>query len=509
MNFAKKMPTLTACLVALLFGGIGVFAYSPFDIWEISFLSTAALVWLVSIPQKKSALCGVFIWAVSYFAVGVNWVHVSMIQFGGVPEIISYLAVLLLAAYLALYPLLFAFVSRTLRLNSPWQLAAIWSGTEYLRGVVFTGFPWLQFGYSLIDSPFAGIAPIVGVEGLNFFVMLVSAQAVQIVQDFAKKSLKPTAYLSFCIMLMLTFASQFISWIAINKEVKPTSFSLVQANIAQRVKWDPSHFHHTLQTYQSLVGEALGKSEVIILPESAMPATERQIAPLLHQLDHATRTAGSELLIGTLYQSPKGVFNSAVALGGKEPYTIENAERFNKHHLVPFGEYVPFGNLLDWMRDIFVLPVNLSQGEFIQPPLTLANKRFNIAICYEIIFGHQVQQNLLAHNADYLLTISNDAWFGESIGPWQHVQIARMRALELGKPLIRATNTGITVFVDPYGKIVHQAEPFTSTLLNHSMPVYLGETPFSRIGHWGIYLFSILLILAGLMRKPSSSNKHN
>lgn len=502
MNFAKKTMKTAACLSGLLFGGIGILAYSPFDYWIVSFISAMALIWLATLPQKSAALLGVFVWAVSYFAIGVNWVHVSMIQFGGVPEIVSYFIVLLLACYLALYPLLFGYVVQRFQVRNVWLLASIWTGTEYLRGVVFTGFPWLQFGYSLIDSPFAGLAPIFGVEGLSFFVMLIAGQAVQIWQNFAKKLPNISVCLSTFAVLVCAFTSQLFTWVQVDESKESKIISLVQGNIEQRMKWDPQHFNTTIRTYENLVGEVIGRSDVIVLPESAIPALESQILPLLEQLQAVGEKSGSELIIGTLYQNQQGMFNSAIVLGNsEEPYSVNTPLRFNKHHLVPFGEYVPFGNLLDWMREVFVLPVNLSKGEFLQKPLLAAQRQFNMAICYEIIFGAQVQQNQKAYNADYLLTITNDAWFGESVGPWQHFQMARMRALELGKPLLRAANTGITAFVDTDGRVEKQAPQFETLVLNHEVKNYQGMTPFAFWGNWVIYGLSGLLIVAGLLFK--------
>ncbi|MCK3655349.1 apolipoprotein N-acyltransferase [Pasteurellaceae bacterium Macca] len=497
MTMTKKAKNLTACLVGLITGSVGVFAYSPFDYWFVSFLSAAGLIWLATRTERKIAYLGVFIWAVSYFAIGVNWVQVSMIQFGGVPEIVSYLVVLLLASYLALYPLLFAVAIRSIR--NPWFLAATFTATEYLRGVVFTGFPWLQFGYSLIDSPFHGLAPLFGVEGLTFFVMLVSGYGIQLIEGVAKKQSILTACIALPMLLLSAFASQFLTFVQPNNSQTPLKVSLVQGNIEQKMKWDPAHFDYSIRTYERLILPLLGKSDVIILPESALPAFEAHIEPLLQQLQQLGQEKGSELIIGTLYQNDRGLFNSAVVVGNpQQPYSLENAPRFNKHHLVPFGEYVPFGSLLDWMREVFVLPINLSQGAFIQSPLTVKGKRFNTAICYEIIFTDQVQKNQQAHQADYLLTISNDAWFGESIGPWQHFQMARMRALELGKPLLRATNTGITAVVNAHGRVTEQLPQFESAVLTTTVPMIEGKTLFARFGNLWLYLFSGLIWLIGM-----------
>ncbi|AUI66074.1 MULTISPECIES: apolipoprotein N-acyltransferase [Glaesserella] len=504
MSIAKKSSNLTACLVAIISGGIGTLAYSPFDYWIVAFLSAAGLIWLATSTEKKQALWGSFLWAVSYFAVGVNWVQISMTQFGGVPEMVSYLAVLLLAGYLALYPLLFAYFIQRFRATSPWVWAVIFTFTEYLRGVVFTGFPWLQFGYSQIDSPFANLATIFGVEGLTFFVMVVSGYLVLILRGFANKSQHLTACsASLIVVLVLAFATKYLNFIAVDKDKAPVSVALVQGNIEQKMKWDPAHFNYTVSTYEQLIQSVLGKYQVIILPESAIPALEEQIEPLMQQLQRVGEQVGSEVIIGTLHQSQHGLFNSATVLGNKAlPYSIAQSPRYNKHHLVPFGEYVPFGDLLDWMRDVFVLPINLSQGDFIQPALVAANYRFNMAICYEIIFTHQVQQNQQAQQADYLLTISNDAWFGASQGPWQHFQMARMRALELGKPLIRATNTGITAFVDAYGKVTAQAPQFEATTLTASVPIMKGQTLFAQFGNWLLYgICGIILLVAMALQR--------
>ncbi|VEI45202.1 apolipoprotein N-acyltransferase [Actinobacillus equuli] len=170
---------------------------------------------------------------------------------------------------------------------------------------------------------------------------------------------------------------------------------------------------------------------------------------------------------------------------------------------MPFGEYVPFGSVLDWMRDVFILPINLSQGEFVQQPLFAKKRKFNMAICYEVIFGHQMQQNQQAQQSDYLLTITNDAWFGASIGPWQHFQMARMRALELGKPLLRAANTGITAVIGAKGEIIEQIPQFEANVLTTQIQPLKGETLFAKTGSWLIYalsLFCLILSFANLER---------
>lgn len=505
MRFVKNNSTLAIYLISFILGCIGVFAYSPFDNWGIAYLCAFGLIFAVTQKTNKIAYYSVLLWSMGYFCTGVNWVSISMMQFGGVPKIVSYLAVGLLALYLSLYNLFFCVIIQRVRISNPFVIASVFTFTEYLRGIVFTGFPWLQLGYTQIDSPFYGLAPILGVEGLTFFVILVSAYLVQFLYQFVKKDFNLTACFNILIIpsviAVISIGLQYINWVKVDN-IKQTKIALIQPNIEQILKWDPNYFQQHIATYQQLILPLLDKNDMMILPESAFPALENNITPLFKELEQVAKQNKTTFIVGTLNAQNNQMYNSAIVLGNKhQSISQQNIERYNKHHLVPFGEYVPFGNLLDWMRDIFILPINLSQGEFIQAPLKVNNTMFNMAICYEIVFGDQVQKNQKQGNADYLLTLSNDAWFGNSIGPWQHLQMARMRALELGKPLIRATNTGISVFVDHLGKVIKQASQFKETILTHKLSTTSGKTPFTLWGNWTIYLLSLFFSMISFFRK--------
>ncbi|ANF67659.1 apolipoprotein N-acyltransferase [[Haemophilus] ducreyi] len=491
---------LVACILSFCLGAIGCLAFSPFDIWLVAYLSAAGLIWAATLIERKTAMLATFAWSIGYFGVGVQWVNVSMTQFGGVPVIVSYLAVLLLASYLGLYNLLFSYLARRFGLISPFVLASLFTFTEYLRGVVFTGFPWLQFGYTQIDSPFAQLAPIFGVEGLTFLVILLSSYLVDIVKNPTRKI---ATFTKIAVIIGFSLASNLLQFVQIDQQKPPVKVALIQANIEQQLKWDPAHFENTLRTYQQLINSSLAGNEVVILPESAIPALESKINPLLNQLQKMAAAKNTEIIIGTLYENEQQqLFNSALVLGNQtKPYQLHQSLRYNKHHLVPFGEYVPFGSLLDWMREVFILPVNLSKGPFIQPALFTNKGKFNMAICYEVIFGHQLQQNQLAQQADYLVTITNDAWFGDSIGPWQHLQMARMRALELGKPLLRAANTGITAVVGFDGKVIKKLPQFETNTLTAEIATTKGHTLFGQFGHWLIYSLSFICVAFGLFRR--------
>lgn len=489
-------------IIALISGASGVLAFSPFDLWGLAYLSLLGLLYVAKIPQKQTALGATFCWALSFFSIGVSWLHVSIHQFGGAPLIVSYLLVILLAAYLSLYPLLFTYLVRRFQVDSLIMFPVIWTFTEYLRGWVFTGFPWLQFGYTQIDSPFAGIAPIFGVEGLTFFVMWLSAVIFNTVFVLWQKSEKNKLLAVNITMLAIVGGlSAYSSGKQYTKEVtdKALTITLAQGNIEQNLKWDPEYLIRTLEIYQRLIIQHLGSSDIIILPESALPALENHLQPFFQTLQQAANAKGTEIITGTVYQDEKigKLLNSIVVLGGSQhTYHADTAPRYNKHHLVPFGEYVPLENLLRPLGTVFNLPMSAFQsGHKIQPPLFAKQRAFTSAICYEIILGAQLQQNLHP-NTDFILTISNDAWFGDSIGPWQHLQMARMRALELGKPLVRSTNTGISVFIDAQGKIIAQAPQFSETTLTHSIAPTEGTTPYGLFGHIPLYILAFFFTLS-------------
>ena len=245
-----------------------------------------------------------------------------------------------------------------------------------------------------------------------------------------------------------------------------------------------------------MVAQHLGKTDLIILPEAALPALENQLQPFFQGLQRVAERSNTEVMVGSIFldENTDKLLNSIVVTGNaQQPYDLATANRYNKHHLVPFGEYVPLENILRPLGSVFNLPMSAFQsGELVQPPLMAKARSFLPAICYEIIFGDQLQKNLRP-DTDFLLTLSNDAWFGTSIGPWQHLQMARMRALELGKPLIRATNTGISVFVDAKGKILAQAPQFEETTLSYNIAPTTGKTPYAVLGDKPLYWLSAVL----------------
>ena len=473
-----------------LFAGLSlVFAYAPFSQWYLTLLMPAIVFNKIQnqAPKKAAKLMGIF--AFGWFASGISWVHVSIDQFGGLPLIVSLSLMLLLCIYLALFPALTAYLTARFSKNQQlnlWLLPSFWLISEYLRSVVLTGFPWLSLGYSQIDSPLASFAPVIGEVGITALVVFINICLVKTanakkLHSFAKLRL-PIAFIF--VLSLLSFLFSQITWVKPTGEI--TKIALVQGNITQSIKWVPEQEWPTMLKYLDLTLMNYD-ADIIIWPESAIPAMEPAVQDYLTTVNRSALLNNSAIITGIINYNfeSKAYFNSLIVLGRKQSddeqgYFYNHSNRYSKNHLLPIGEFVPFQEWLRPLAPLFNLPQSsFSRGSYVQKNLIANDLHILPLLCFEIAFPNQLAANL-THETNLLLTVSNDAWFGDSHGPHQHMEIARMRALEFGRPLLRSTNNGITAIVDHKGAFIARIPQFKEKVLKAEVSLVSGKTPYSQ-----------------------------
>ncbi len=420
----------------------------------------------------------------AWFGAGISWVHVSIADFGGLPLIGSVGLMVLLCAYLALYPALaMKICQKTSADNIPLMLPLVWLFVEWLRSWMLTGFPWLSLGYSQLSSPLAGWLPVIGETGLSALLILMSV-------SFAWFLLHKR-WLSMVLITALPFVTGAIlndvEWVTPRNQSVNTA--MVQGNIKQELRWVPEQDMPTMRTYFDATLPLLD-AELIIWPEAAIPKLESLAQDYIHELDELTAQHDTALVTGIVnYNYETGdVYNNLIAVGKREKedtqrhYRYFHNNRFAKHHLLPIGEFVPFESVLRTLAPIFDLPMSsFTRGDFQQRNLVANGIHIAPAICFEIAFPRQVRANIYAQT-DVILTVSNDAWFGRSHGPAQHMQIAQVRAKELGLPVIRSTNNGISGYINHKGEIEAALPQFELASLRHQVQLVSGSTPYRIFG---------------------------
>ncbi|WP_085246780.1 apolipoprotein N-acyltransferase [Gilliamella mensalis] len=512
---------LKQILLSLIFGGIAVFSYAPFHIWPLAFVSFTGLLWLIADKSKKQAMLLGLVWGIGYFTAGIHWVYISIKQYGELPALVAIIILGLLILYLSLYPMLFAFLLRvTNRFVGQFSFKqlvliapALWQVTEFLRGYILTGFAWLQLGYSQLDSPMRAYFPIFGIDGVNLLLTILCGLFVYCIKTIKNK--KPKRHAAGAIIALFTIffapiALNNINWITVDN-TRPANFALIQGNIPQSIRWTKEQLNNTLQTYAKLTQNNFNKDKIIIWSEASITDYEINQQSFLQYLDNQARAHDTEIAVGIVdyrfskdgYQYNGNIYNTLLVLGEKDPYQYPTTNRYQKHHLVPFGEFTPLESILEPIAELLNIPMSsMKSGEAKQPQIEIKGFKFTPAICYEIILSNLIWQNF-APDTDFLLTVSNDAWFGDSIGPKQHLQMAQARALEFGRPLIRSTNTGITAIIDPHGNIVKQIPQFKTGVLSATVSPTTGLTPYAK---WGIlpYFAMIILMFISLFIKKHS-----
>ncbi len=493
--------------LAFAAGIFAVAAFAPFH-WTVATPAALAilfLLWQHAATPRTAAGIG-FAFGMGIFGAGTSWVFVALENFGGMPGPIAVVATTGFVAYLALWPALAGWVvARTNAVGSPWRLvaaAAAWPLAEWLRGYVFTGFPWLAVGYAelLPDRvlPLAAFATIGGVFLVSLAVAACAA-AVAAIIDALTDARRSVAIGALALIAVIVITGAMVArheWTTAIGE--PVAISLVQGNVSQEQKFDPSFRQTNFDRYVDLV--RLSRGRIVVLPESTFPQFADEIpGDVFLRLADTMRAREGNVLVGLFIAEPplgkdddERIHNSVVSVGLTAPQV------YQKHHLVPFGELIPLKAVTGWfINRVLNIPLaDQTPGPPLQPAFTIAGQRLAVNICYEDVFGGELIE--AARNATLLVNVTNDAWYGRSIAARQHNQIAQMRALETGRPMLRATNTGITSAIGHDGLVLLELPWFTQGILEVEIAGRTGETPYMRMGDALVLALALLLLVVAI-----------
>jgi len=486
-------------LAALIAGALLPLAFAPFSLFFIAVLSPAILfvVWRQCTPLR--AFWRGWLFGVGQFGVGVYWVFISLYQFGGMPLAGALILTVLFILLMSFYPALLGWmITRYFPSCNHVRLLAVlpaaWVLLEWVRSWLFSGFPWLLLGYSQIDTPLGGLAPFTGVYGVSWAVAF-SASLLMLL--WMRGITRRAAWMEAGPpLLSIWLFSGVLGFLSGTEPIgDPINVALVQGNITQDFKWDPQYASVSVERYLALTEKNLD-ADVVVWPETAVPyfSHEQATWALAAKLEFWRDKHNTEFVFGIREYSTteKKYYNSIFSIA-RYPGV------YRKRHLVPFGEYVPFratlGNIMRWVE----APVyeDFAVGDHEQPALILQNREVGAFICYEDAFSKEAMRTLPV--ANFLLNLSNDGWFGQSIAPAQHLEIARMRALETGRYLIRATNTGVTAVMDHKGRIIAHLPPNEVAVLRAAIQPTRGETMYTIAGNLPLLFLLIMAIIVGVV----------
>jgi apolipoprotein N-acyltransferase len=484
-------------VAALLAGAVLTAAFAPYDHWWLAVLCPAVLMWLWTRADSpaEGARLG-FAFGLGLYALGTWWLYISIRGFGAAPVWVALLVmtslVLVMAAWQALlgYAVLRWLVPRSVA-GCLLMMPAAWVLVEWCRGWFLSGFPWLSLGYSQTDSWLAGLAPVGGVHLLTYALLTGAAALVLLLQ--ARGPARWLAPVALVLPWTIGLSLRSVEWTQASGPVR--TVAILQGAIPQDMKWLVSNQENILDQYAGLHRQALG-ADLIVWPESALPDMANLYPQYISTLWSAAQRSDSAVVMGVMRQAddnPQGdavYHNSLLALGQGEPVF------YDKRHLVPFGEYFPVPQWIrSWLRLMNLPYSDFTPGTRYQPPLELAGIRLSASICYEDAYPALL--NPATRVADALLTVTNDAWFGRSSARYQHLQIARMRALESRRFMLRAANDGVSAIIGPFGQLVAQAPEFEPAVLRGTLVPRQGATPYLQVGNWlGIGLATLVLVVA-------------
>ena len=479
--------------LALVAGALVTLSLAPYNFWPLAIVSTGLLAWLLKDLSPSQTLLRGWFYGLGLFGSGSSWVYVSIHVYGYASAPLAAFLTIAFCCGLGLFCSIPCYLYGRFVRDCPGGqhlgFAAVFVLGEWWRSWFLTGFPWLYLGYGHLETPLAGWAPLSGVYGISFIVALSGAT---LSLALSNKQLIRSQWSLLAALWLGGAVLQTIDWTQAKGE--PLKVAMVQANIPQQEKWRPENYQPTLDLYRNTSARLWAENDLVIWPEAAVPAFYQRAEYWMKSIDRIAKANDATLITGIpWYQAGETKedgkrYNSIVGLG-------KGSGVYFKQRLVPFGEYVPLENILKSTLEFFELPLsNFSAGSSDQQGIKAGDITLAPFICYEVVYPELVSSWL--PQADMLITISNDAWFGKSIGPLQHLQMAQMRALESGRTMLRSTGTGVTAIINQRGQIVARGEQFKQTVVKGEAQVFAGATPFALTGSRPILLACLALCLA-------------
>ncbi|WP_218689779.1 apolipoprotein N-acyltransferase [Psychrobacter sp. BF1] len=500
-NKSKKKPLLLVLVVAWLAGAMFILALAPYGFWPIALVSPAILYALLmpDMSGKRAFIIGEA-YGMGLWCVGAFWLYTSIHDYGDTPAWLALILIALMGLGMGLFHGFLALVFNRGVGKQPFAFAALWVLQEWLKTWLFTGFPWLFVGYAFTEQYWlSSLAPVAGVFAVSFVAVLLASSVVEQMRNRGGYLLA-----SFALLVVSTSL-----WLVDPQWTKPKgtpdiSVSLIQGNIPQDLKWLTEFQIETLKIYATLSSTEWGR-DIILWPESSIPMFQTEAVGFIGEMVKLAKETDTTWVTGIPYKDEAAFnaasdkyppfYNSVIALGAQADGL------YKKQRLVPFGEYIPFEGMLDILPDLAGSQdiLSYSRGDDQQSPLRVRGHNLGAAICYEVAYPDTTRKNAIG--TDFLLTISNDAWFGTSAGPLQHLQMVQMRALENGRWFMRATNTGVTAIIDHKGHIVKRAPQFERTVLRGNIQARVGNTPFMTWGNYPILIIMALLLILSYLGK--------
>ena len=484
-----SLPPWLAWIVAVCAGLVLPLSFAPTEWWQASVVCLCILYVLIQTSTVRQAAFIGWLFGLGYFGIGVHWVYHSLHLFGAA---IAPLAAFLTAVFvlvMTVFPALCCGLWARFKLGSrplvnAFMFASLWVLLELARGKIMGGFPWILVGYSQTSGPVGHLAPFIGVYGLSFLIVLMSALIAVIVMGTQRSRLY-----AFPLTFVLVLASFSVKGIEFSKPVgEPVGVRLVQANIPQAMKFGRERLDNALQLYTSMsIEQSLTDIDLVIWPETAIPTHYDRVEEWFEPFANSMDARGVDVLSGVFVSEGEDVYNAIKQLGGERAV-------YRKRKLVPFGEYMPARSLFDFAARFIDIPrADLSAGSGPYEPIQIGDTAVGLSICYEDVYGENMRALMPA--SQMLVNVSNDAWFGNSSAPHQHEQKARMRAREFERPLVRVTNTGVSSAIDYKGGIMGRISHDTQGILDVQVQPRDGTTLYVRTGNWPVFLFAFFIVL--------------